>query len=49
MGEAPVNAIALALANLFGYAAFPSIVPGLGQSGFFNMMGGILGSMLLKR
>ena len=48
MGEAPVNAIALALANLFGYAAgfaAASIVPGLGQSGFFNMMGGILGSM----
>ena len=48
MGEAPVNAIALALANLFGYAAgfaAASLVPGLGQSGIFNMMGGIAGSI----
>ena len=41
MGEAPVNAIALALANLFGYAAgfaAASVIPGLGQSGIFNML-----------
>lgn len=52
MGEAPVNAIALALANLFGYAAgfaAASLVPGLGQSGVFNMAAGIAGSIAAEK
>lgn len=52
LGESPVNAIGLALANMFGYAAgfaAASMVPGLGQSGIFNLLGGVAGSIVAEK
>jgi muramidase (phage lysozyme) len=51
LGESPINAIVTSLANLFGYAAgfaAASAVPVLGQSGIFNLLGGVAGSIIAE-
>ena len=52
LGESPINAIVTSLANLFGYAAgfaAASAVPVLGQSGIFNLLGGVAGSIIAEK